>query len=293
LLSTVNVAICAGICDSVVTQHVGQHTGEPGISSIGGEWTVVGLARSGEAVDQDYFDTYYDNVRATVKSSKGVLSDTHYTEYARVAIAVAAIGKDSTNIEGYNILEPLDDYETVTSQGMNGSAYALIAAKVNNYELKNEKKYIEHILSQELKNGGFSYSPKDERASADMTAIAIQALAMYPEYHEAEEVVQDSINVLAEIQNDDGLFNDDGFDPSSESVSQVIIALIEAGVNPITDERFIKDERTLQDVLMDFSCDNGFCHVIGDGGNLFATEQAMMALDALLLMEEGSCLYAF
>lgn len=283
----------AGCGSNKTVEYLMENVAEPGISSIGGEWTVVGLARSGEDIEQDYFDTYYDNVRASVKSSKGVLSDTHYTEYARVAIAVAAIGKDPTDIEGYNILKPLDDYETVTSQGMNGSAYALIAAKVNDYKLKNEKKYIEHILSQELKNGGFSYSPKDERASADMTAIAIQALAMYPEYQEVVDVVQNSIDVLSEIQNDEGLFADEGFDPSSESVSQVIIALIEAGVNPITDERFIKDGRTLQDVLVNFSCDNGFCHVVGDGGNLFATEQAMLALDALSLMEEGSSLYAF
>ena len=64
---------------------------------------------------------------------------------------------------------------------------------------------------------------------------------MYPEYQEVVDVVQNSIDVLSEIQNDEGLFADEGFDPSSESVSQVIIALIEAGVNPITDERFIKD----------------------------------------------------
>ena len=43
----------------------------------------------------------------------------------------------------------------------------------------------------------------------------------------------------------------------------------------------------------DYYCDNGFCHVIGDGGNMLATEQAVLALDALTLAEEGSSLYEF
>ena len=32
----------------------------PEVSSIGGEWAVLGLARSGYSVPKDYFDNYFD-----------------------------------------------------------------------------------------------------------------------------------------------------------------------------------------------------------------------------------------
>ncbi|MBQ9092371.1 MAG: hypothetical protein IJY52_08940, partial [Anaerotignum sp.] len=40
---------------------------EPQISSIGGEWTVIGLARSRADVPVDYFENYYETVVETVK----------------------------------------------------------------------------------------------------------------------------------------------------------------------------------------------------------------------------------
>lgn len=281
-------SVCKETAENLMEQ-----VNEPSVSSMGGEWTVIGLARSGAEVEEGYFDTYYDNVRLTAKNTQGVLDDTRYTEYARVSIALAAIGKDPRDVEGYDLLAPLDDYKAVTAQGINGSAYALIAADVNDYTLKNEKKYIRHILSQELKNGGFSYDSKAETASADMTAIALQALAIYQDQQEVKVVADRAVDVLADLQNQEGYFVEDGFDPSSESVSQVILALDAMGVDPSQDQRFIKQDKTLFNVLMDFHCDNGFCHVAGDGGNLLATEQAMCALASWSLMEEGSSFYAF
>ena len=40
---------------------------EPGAGSIGGDWLIFGLARSGVKVSQKYFDTYYKNVEAAVR----------------------------------------------------------------------------------------------------------------------------------------------------------------------------------------------------------------------------------
>lgn len=280
--------ICSDTADVLIEQ-----VQDPTVSAMGGEWTILGMARSSVEVPEGYFDTYYDNVRSVVKTQKGVLDENRYSEYARVDIALAAIGKDPADVEGYDLLAPLDDYKAVTRQGFNGSAYALIAANVNDYKLKNEQKYIDHILSQELKNGGFSYDSSSEAASADMTAIAVQALAMYPDNKDAKAAADRAVDVLADIQHEDGNFADEGFDPSSESVSQVIIALTAMGVDPTSDERFVKKDKNLYDVLMDFQCDSGFCHEAGDGGNLMATEQAMCALASLSLMEEGSSLYAF
>ena len=45
----------------------------PQVGSIGGEWAIIGLARSGYDVPQEYWDNYYATVEDYVESCKGVL----------------------------------------------------------------------------------------------------------------------------------------------------------------------------------------------------------------------------
>lgn len=259
---------------------------EPGVGSIGGDWTVMGLARGNAEVPQGYYETYYDNVRVTVKEKDGVLDERRYTEYARVAIALNAIGKDPTAVEGYNLLKNLDNTKAVEAQGINGPIWALIAAGVCEYELKNEQRYLQAILDAELAEGGFSLM-EEEEASPDLSGMALQALSFYPGNEEAAQTVDRTVETLAGMQREDG-----DFDNSSETVSQVILGLTAVGIDPLQDSRFIKDEKTLFDVLAAYSgSDGGFCHEKDGKTDLMATEQAMCALDALLLQEDGSAFY--
>ena len=52
----------------------------PEVSSIGGEWAVIGLARSGYSVPANYYDDYYARVEKYVKNCSGVLHERKYTE---------------------------------------------------------------------------------------------------------------------------------------------------------------------------------------------------------------------
>ena len=45
----------------------------PEVGSIGGEWAVIGLARSGYPVPANYFDDYYARVEKYVKDCSGVM----------------------------------------------------------------------------------------------------------------------------------------------------------------------------------------------------------------------------
>ena len=124
---------------------------EPQISSIGGEWTVIGLARSNADVPDAYFKTYYENVTETVKDKKGILHGKKYTEYSRVALALAAIGADPSDVGGYDLLELLADFEKVTAQGINGPVWALSALNSGAYGTEDiRQKYVEVILSGQL-----------------------------------------------------------------------------------------------------------------------------------------------
>lgn len=83
----------------------------PEVGSIGGEWAVIGLARSGYPVPANYFDDYYARVEKYVKDCAGVLHERKYTEYSRVILALTAIGRDPSKVAGYNLLIPLGDFE--------------------------------------------------------------------------------------------------------------------------------------------------------------------------------------
>ena len=70
----------------------------PEVGSIGGEWAVIGLARSGYSVPADYYDEYYTRVEKYVKNCSGVLHERKYTEYSRVILALTAIGRDPSTV---------------------------------------------------------------------------------------------------------------------------------------------------------------------------------------------------
>ena len=58
----------------------------PQVWSIGGEWAVLGLARSGYDVPDSYYQDYYATVEAYVTACDGKLHDKKYTEYSRVIV---------------------------------------------------------------------------------------------------------------------------------------------------------------------------------------------------------------
>ncbi|MDO4711514.1 MAG: S-layer homology domain-containing protein [Peptostreptococcaceae bacterium] len=258
---------------------------EPQVGSIGGEWAILGLARSGYDVPSSYYENYYKNVEQYVTDHKGNLHDVKYTEYSRVVIALSAIGKDPRNVGGYDLLKPLGDFEKTKWQGINGSIFALIALDTMEYSIpKNpaaktqatRDKYIQEILDARLTDGGWAMS--GTKADPDVTAMALQALAKYQSKPAVKVAVQDAVEVLSKIQNAKGGYDSWGT-ANSESTSQVIVALGELGIS-LNDPRFIKNGNTLLDDLLSFYEEGkGFKHTYdGSGQNQMATEQAFYAL---------------
>lgn len=136
---------------------------EPGTGSVGGDWLIFGLARSGVKVPQKYFDAYYENVEAAVREKNGVLSDRKYTEYSRTVLALTAIGKNPADVAGFDLLKPLADFEQVTRQGINGTIFALLALDSGNYEIPENpdaavqatrQMYVDELLARALPDGG-------------------------------------------------------------------------------------------------------------------------------------------
>ena len=268
---------------------------EPTCAAVGGDWLVFGLARSGLKVPQKYFDAYYKNVEDYIVSVDGILSRKKNTEYSRVILAMSAIGKNPTNVAGFNLLLPLGDFDETVRQGVNGVIFALLALDSGRYEIPENpdasvqatrQMYVDELLTRQLPDGGWTLTGGEP--DVDITAMTLQALAKYRDQAAVAAAVERGLAVLSSLQEPDGGYTSWG-SSNSESVAQVIVALTELGV-PLDDERFVKNGITVEDALLRFAQESGaFIHVLdGSGGDDgMATEQAFYALAAIHRAETG------
>ena len=285
-------ALDVELLDGVLTdtkEYIYNTVKNPQVGSIGGEWTILGLSRSDYTVPKEYYEDYYKAVEGYIKDCNGILHAKKYTEYSRVVIALTAIGKDPTNVAGYNLLTPLADYDKVVWQGLNGAIWALLALDSGNYDMPknysiknqaNREVYINYILEKQLADGGFSLTGEGQ-AEPDITGMVLQALAKYREQEKVENAIAKAIVCLSNLQNSAGGFESFQND-NSESVIQVIVALTELHI-PLDDTRFVKNNNTLIDNFMNYYIKGeGFKHTLKENStNLMATEQALYSLVAI------------
>ena len=255
--------------------------GTPTVNSIGGEWMVIGLARSGRTVPAGYYDNVVEYVKAKADANER-LHPAKVTDNARVILGLTAIGKDVTNVGGHNLLKGLDNMAYVQTQGINGPIFTLIALDSHNYPTMGDvtrEKLIQVILDAQLNDGGWDLSA--ENADTDMTAMAIQALAPYYKTNETVKAAVDkALEALSALQRNDGGFGSWGT-VNSESCDQVIVALTALGIDPTTDSRFIKNGNTVLDALAGFYVNGGgFRHTANGDLDGMATEQGYYALAA-------------
>ena len=269
----------------------------PQVGSIGGEWLVIGLARA-EIMPEDTADGYYKNVVAYVtEKGSAKLDRNKSTENSRVVLALTAIGKNPEDVGGYNLLQPLADFNFVKKQGINGPVWALIALDSLLYEIPDttakeqttREKLIDYILEKQLQTGGWAIG--EQGADPDLTGMAIQALAPYYEKDESvKHAVDSALSFFSSIQRDDGGLSEATDSP--ESCAQMITALSTMGIDPEDDARFIKNGNSIVDCLLRFSLENGFAHNINGEYNQMSTEQAFYSMTAINRLRSGkSSLY--
>lgn len=267
----------------------------PSIGSINGEWQILGLARSGQEVDASVYSQYKANVIQEVKEKKGILHEKKYTEYSRVILALTALGEDVTNVGGYNLLEPLSDFDQTVWQGVNGAMFALIAFDSHNYEIPTaaagktqttRQNLIQYILDHRTPDGGWAMT--GSVADPDLTGMGIQALSPYYDSNaQVKAAVDAALQRLSDLQLSDGTYASGG-SSTSESCSQVIVALSSLGIDPNTDSRFIKNGKSVVDGLLSFSvAGGGFKHLSSGTMNQMATEQGYYALTAYERYKNG------
>lgn len=291
-----------------------------------GDWFPIGLGRLGV---EDNYDGYLAVIKDVVQErykEPGRLSAAKATEWHRISLAVLAMGGDPTDMgtdENGQIINLIADgtYDRgkITSlgrQGINGWIWGLIALDSLRYEVpesafNTRDDIILEILRQQLADGGFALS--GNAADPDITAMAIQALAPYYNSEKVysytlkktgseasktvRQVVDESLACLSGLQNAEGDFSSWGTQ-NVESTNQVVVALCSLGLDPLADERFIKNGNTLLDGILRYQMeDGGFIHSftydpdnptsLPDESNTMASEQTLYTMAALWRQQNG------
>lgn len=262
-------------------------------------WAAIALAKAGKRMDETaYLETLEQEV-AECYERDGGLSDYKATEYHRIALTMLALGGDPEQIQGKNgttinlVADGTWNFPGGSPglQGSNGLIYALLLLDAGDYEppadkAQLRKEYVEELLSYQKESGAFCLD-NSLSGDIDITAMAVQALAPYEE-NEAKEAVMRALNWLADRMTEDGGFIYEDSD-SSESSSQMILALCALGRDPAEDEQFRKNGTDLLTGLDRYRLKNGMYVHTTEGGkeNKMATWQALLALEAVERLRTG------
>jgi len=263
----------------------------PAFGTNAGEWTVLSLARGGYfAKDNAYFTDYYDRIVATVNETaasvnlNGALHKNKSTDNSRLIVALSSIGKNATSVGDWNLVEAYsaNGFDWIKKQGINGPIWALIALDSNDYETSDptiRQQCIDFILEKQLEDGGWTLS--GTVADPDITGMTLQALINYADQEAVAAAAAKAIACLSEMQQTSGGFLY-GTSETSESAAQVIVALTAWGINPDTDSRFVKEDKSVVDAILDYYVEDEamFEHQADAGTNDMATDQACYALVA-------------
>ena len=245
----------------------------------GDEWLVCDACRATLPVPPGIETGYYDRLVQTLSLNGGTLNTRRATDYARAVLAVTALGKDARSVGGTDLTAFLCDETFAARQGINGVIFSLLALDSGNYPFAGRAAYVQRILARQRDDGGFSLSP-EEASDADLTAMALQALAPYRADDTVRAAVERAVACLSGMQLPNGGFATAG-EPTCESNAQVLLALAALGIAP-NDARFVKNGFTALDALARYRLTNGsYRHERSGDADLIATEQALRALLAL------------
>lgn len=245
------------------------------------KWALYGLAVNSQEIPQSYFDAL--EAELTEKGGNLRLA----TDYAGLALLLKRTGRPLTDFAGFNILEKIYNNQEIAKQGVNGYIFSLLVLSgegaLPEDALWTPEKIVSELVNYQNSDGGFALSIGGA-SEIDITAMALAALAPYKDVQ--SERIDRAIAYLVNAQNSDGTHGY-GSDKTSESTAQIIVALAELGIDA-KDSRFVKNGKTLLDILLGYqNTDGGFAHIAGESSNAIATEQALLALSAYQLYKQG------
>lgn len=246
-------------------------------AGAGSEWYIIALSNHGK-----YDFSNYGKALNNYLSANEIGSASSRLKYALTYVAIG----DKTNPYINKILG-----NSIGEQGIMSLVFGLHLLN-NRYEsdVYSVNELVGEIISLQLADGGFSVM--GEYGDVDVTAMTVQALAAhFSENTDINSSVDKALAFLSARQLENGGYSAYGV-ANPESSAQVIIALSSLGIDVCTDNRFIKNGKTVFDGMSGFLlADGSFCHRAGGASDSTATAQVLCASVAYENMKNGKPLF--
>lgn len=276
-------------------------------------WTVMVIARSGISGTEQFYDTYYNSLLQALNENDGKLIETDsYTgtqsesivSYAGAALTLAFIGKDATNVGGYNLIDKIEHFDRESIHNLYFSSLPLVLTAVEQFDSdisdKTLKSYlIDELLTHHVAGSGFG---SEYYMDVDSTAMCVQALSPYYESDsKVKTALDESMEYIRNEQLEDGRFQTEysweGIDYqyiNSDTTAMALLAAVQMGSSVVSDLNG-ENGTNVVDALMTFLLNDpagAFTFTSeSPSENVFATIDSLRALTNYERLMDGKSLF--
>lgn len=289
----------------------------PGVEDSSGLYTVFSLARAGFKADKFYDAVYakvktqlgaiktstgkfYDDTNKKYVSQGSILKDGAASQtYAKIALCVTALGKDASDVNGFNLIEKLADKSIYEASSIySRETMILMAIDSNNYELKTGDKYLTRaeLVNKTVSDVDSQIKTSLEWNSLDSAVMQIQPLYAYETKDEAgvdKEAVKKAcdkvLSLIYNMQGADGKYGDSYSASNAWTTAQIMITAGLFNIDVAAEENgtdLIKNGVTLYDDALGFVDTDK--NTVDEGLMSFQPEQLLRGLNAAVRASEKS-----
>lgn len=287
----------------------------PGVEDSSGLYTVFSLARAGFKADKFYDSVYakvkaqlgaiktstgkfYDDTNKKYVSQESILKDGAASQtYAKIALCVTALGKDASNVNGFNLIEKLADKSVYEASSIySRETTILMAIDSKNYELPTGDNYLTRaeLVNKTAADTDAQIATSIDWKSIDSAVMQIQPLYAYQtkdvdgvDKAAVKKACDKVLNFMYNMQGADGKYGDSQSASNAWTTAQVMITAGLFGIDAATEENgtdFIKNGVTLYDDALAFvDTDN---NTVDEKLMAFQPEQLLRGLNAAIRASE-------
>lgn len=287
----------------------------PGVEDSSGLYTVFSLARAGFKADKFYDSVYakvkaqlgaikistgkfYDDTNKKYVSQESILKDGAASQtYAKIALCVTALGKDASNVNGFNLIEKLADKSVYEASSIySRETTILMAIDSKNYELPTGDNYLTRaeLVNKTAADTDNQIATSIDWNSIDSAVMQIQPLCAYQtkdvdgvDKSAVKKACDKVLNFMYNKQGADGTYGDSYSASNAWTTAQVMITAGLFGIDAATEENgtdFIKNGVTLYDDALAFvDTDN---NTVDEKLMTFQPEQLLRGFNAAIRASE-------
>ena len=287
----------------------------PGVEDSSGLYTVFSLARAGFKADKFYDSVYakvkaqlgaiktstgkfYDDTNKKYVSQESILKDGAASQtYAKIALCVTALGKDASNVNGFNLIEKLADKSVYEASSIySRETTILMAINSKNYELPTGDNYLTRaeLVNKTAADTDNQIATSIDWNSIDSAVMQIQPLCAYQtkdvdgvDKSAVKKACDKVLNFMYNKQGADGTYGDSYSASNVWTTAQVMITAGLFGIDAATEENgtdFIKNGVTLYDDALAFvDTDN---NTVDEKLMAFQPEQLLRGFNAAIRASE-------